>query len=239
MRTNDDGHAERGVSALAERAYERAGDAFTRAAWRVLAEPRPGRSPFDDDDRGWVGDGLRWLVTAGVAYRVAGRDARATRRGVEGVAISRDLRTALAGAAQPACLEEIAADCRIVGGLDDVGHGRGLVGVLIQPVEDRVDGDSGKFVEEVDPDEGGERVRRTRLPVLRRHRQIPLVEAGDQLEGRYLGVDETGDASVERGLDVVKVGEVVVRHAIGWSWRSLLGRWVLFPRFRVRLFTRT
>lgn len=139
MRTNDDGHASAGVAALAERAYERAGDAFTRAAWRVLAEPRPERNPFDADDRGWVGDGLRWFVTAAVAYRVAGRDARATRRGVEGVAVAGDLKTALDGPAQAACLAEFAADCRVAGGLDDADDAYGTAVEAYHEAGDAVD----------------------------------------------------------------------------------------------------
>jgi len=122
MGTDADDRLAAGVIALSERAPERAGDEFTRAAWLSLADPRPdeGLEPFDADDRGWVGTGLRWLVVATVAYRVAGRDARASRRGVEGVTVARDLRTALDGPAQRACLEEFVADCRLAAGLDDV-----------------------------------------------------------------------------------------------------------------------
>jgi hypothetical protein len=116
-----DAHVAAGVAALSERATERAGDEFTRAAWLALAEPRPAAelSPFDADDRGWVGPGLRWLVVAAVAYRVAGRDARASRRGVEGIAVARDLRMALSQPAQRACLDEFVADYRVAAGMDD------------------------------------------------------------------------------------------------------------------------
>jgi hypothetical protein len=115
-----DTHVAAAVTALSERDEERAGDEFTRAAWLSLADPRPeeGLSPFEADDRGWVGEGLRWLVVAAVAYRVAGRDARASRRGVEGIAIARDLRTALSRPAQRACLDEFVADCRVAAGMD-------------------------------------------------------------------------------------------------------------------------
>jgi hypothetical protein len=121
MDTDADARIAAGVTALSERATERAGDEFTRAAWLSLADPRPAeeRSPFDADDRGWVGEGLRWLVVATVAYRVAGRDGRASRRGVEGVAVARDLQTTLDGPAQGACLDEFVADCRLVAGMDD------------------------------------------------------------------------------------------------------------------------
>jgi len=121
MDTDADDRIAAGVTALSERAAERAGDEFTRAAWLSLADPRPAEnlSPFADDDRGWVGEGLRWLVVAAVAYRVAGRDTRASRRGVEGIAVARDLHTSFSHPAQRACLDEFVADCRVAAGMDD------------------------------------------------------------------------------------------------------------------------
>ena len=121
MATDADARVAAGVTALSERDAERAGDEFTRAAWLSLADPRPAEelSPFDADDRGWVGAGLRWLVVAAVAYRVAGRDARASRRGVAGIAVARDLRTALSHPAQRASLLEVVVDCRVAAGMDD------------------------------------------------------------------------------------------------------------------------
>jgi hypothetical protein len=118
MSTADD-HRARAVAALAEREYERAGDAFTRAAWACLAEPREGQDPFEADENGWVGNGLASFVIAAVAYRVADRPSPATHRGVEGVAVARDLDRALDHPVQRACLDELVADCRVAGGLDD------------------------------------------------------------------------------------------------------------------------
>jgi len=118
MHTQDGGHRDRAVAALAERSYEEAGDAYTRAAWRVLADPRPGQGPFDADEKGWVGDGLGALVRSAVCYRVAGRPERATHRGVEGVAVTRDLQDALESPVQRACLEEFVGDCKTAAGLD-------------------------------------------------------------------------------------------------------------------------
>lgn len=111
-------HIERAVEALADRRYERAGDAYSRAGWAHLSNPRPDLSPFDADEKGWVGRGVRSLALAGVAYRVAGESARATRRSVEGVAVSKDLRNALTEPAQQACLLEFAADFQVIGGMD-------------------------------------------------------------------------------------------------------------------------
>ena len=106
------------VSALAERAHEPAGDAYARAAWDRLAEPRPGQSPFDPDEKGWVGRGLQSLVCSAVCYRVAGRDDRAAHRAREGAALAADFENALTEPVQRACLREVAADCHVAGGLD-------------------------------------------------------------------------------------------------------------------------
>ncbi len=120
----DDGTRNRdaAIAALARREYERAGDEYTRAAWHRLASPREGLSPFDADDRGWVGAGLEYLTAATLSYRVAGRETRAARRAVSGVAVARDLETALDHPAQRACLGEFVADFRVTG---DVGDAAG------------------------------------------------------------------------------------------------------------------
>jgi hypothetical protein len=109
------------VEAIADRRYERAGDEYTRAARARLADPHDGQHPFDADERGWIGEGLRWLTTAAVAYRVAGADDRATHRGVEGVAVARDLEHVLDRPVQRACLAEFVADFRVVGDVGDAG----------------------------------------------------------------------------------------------------------------------
>lgn len=118
MSAEDGGHLTAAVAALGDRNYGAAGDGYTRAAWRGLAEPREGQSPFEADQKGWIGDPLARLATAGVAYRVAGHAPRAKRRGAEGIAIVGDLGTALDHPAQAACLDECIADFRAVGGLD-------------------------------------------------------------------------------------------------------------------------
>jgi len=117
---NQGGYRDSAIEALAAREYERAGDAYTRAAWHCIATPQEGTSPFEPDDRGVVGRGLESLAAATVAYRVAGRESRATHRGVGGVAIARDLETALKQPVQQACLAEFVADFRLVAGLDGV-----------------------------------------------------------------------------------------------------------------------
>lgn len=122
MRTQDRGHRDAAIDALAARGYERAGNLYTRAARAVLADPRPEMAPFEADDKGWVGEGVQYLVVAAVAYRVAGGDARATRRAVEGIAAARDLKHGLVHPVQHACLDEFVADLRAAGGLDGVAE---------------------------------------------------------------------------------------------------------------------
>lgn len=122
MRTDDGGFYDEAVDGLAAREYARAGDAYARAGWRVLSAPRSEQdvSPFDADEKGWVGEGLAHLAASAAAYRVAGAPARATDRAVEGVAVARDLRRSYAdrSPARAACFDEFVADFRAVGGLD-------------------------------------------------------------------------------------------------------------------------
>lgn len=116
MPTRED-YRDDAIAALGERTYEQAGNEYTRAAWLGLAEPRAEVDPFVMGEHGWIGRGLSHLVGAAASYRTAGKEGRATRRGVEGVAIARDLRTG-ADPVQSACLEEFVADFRAVVGLD-------------------------------------------------------------------------------------------------------------------------
>lgn len=120
MHTQDGGYVAEAVRALSTRNYEAAGDAYCRAARRVLSEPRKGQSPFETDERGYSGVGVQYLLTSAICYRVAGRHSRATHRGLEGIAVARDLRTALSQPVQRACLDELVADCRVAGGFDGV-----------------------------------------------------------------------------------------------------------------------
>lgn len=117
----DEGYRTTAVAALADRDYEQAGDEFTREGWATLAEPRPGRSPFDADEKGWVGRGLAAISAAVATYRVAGSDERATNRAVEGVAVARDLAADASHAVQAACFSEFVADFKTLGDLDGAG----------------------------------------------------------------------------------------------------------------------
>lgn len=120
MGTQEGGHREAATAAVAKRAYGVAGNEYTRAGRRVLADPRPDLDPFGADEKGWVGVGLSRLATAGICYRVEGSTERATHRAVEGIAVARDLATCLDHQVQHACLSEFVADFRVIGGLDGV-----------------------------------------------------------------------------------------------------------------------
>jgi len=135
----DSDHRAVAVGALADREYEAAGDAYSRAARDRLAEPREGLSPFEPDERGWVGRPLQRLATAGVCYRVAGRDDRATNRGREGTAVARDLENALDQPAQRACLREFAADFHAIGDLGGTGEAYEAAETAYRDAADSVD----------------------------------------------------------------------------------------------------
>lgn len=132
-------YKQRAIAALAHREYERAGDAYTRDAWRSLAEPRDGQDPFSADEMGWIGRALQSLVVAVIAYQVAGRSERARYRSVEGVAVARDLRNALERPAQRACLTEFVGDFKLAGGLDDASEAYEDAGEEYEAAGDGID----------------------------------------------------------------------------------------------------
>ena len=140
MGTADGGHRDAAIAAIADREYSRAGDEYTRAGWRVLADPREEETidTFDPGERGWVGVGLGHLVTATAAYRVAGADPRASRRGVAGVAVAGDL-AAQAGPVQAACFREFVADLRAVAGLDGVAEAYDTASAAYESASDAID----------------------------------------------------------------------------------------------------
>ena len=139
MNTNDGGHHDAAVDALAAREYERAGNRYTRGGRRVLADPRDGLDPFDPDEKGWIGQGLQQLLAATVAYRVAGADKRATQRAVEGIAAARDFETVLATPGQTACLAEFVADFRVAGDLGDAGAAYDAAAERYEAAGDEID----------------------------------------------------------------------------------------------------
>lgn len=118
MPSEDGGHRDVAIAALADRAYERAGNHYTRSGWRILADPRSNSDPFIFDEQGWVGAGLSRIACAVASYRVAGQHTRARQRGVAGIATTQDLITQCDRAVQRACLYECIGDLRV---LSDTG----------------------------------------------------------------------------------------------------------------------
>lgn len=114
MHVSDGGHHAEAVSHLADRDYVSAGNSYARAGWSILAEPRSGRSPFDEDERGYVGRALQEMFLSAVCYRVVGDDGRARSRSEEGASVSEDLAESFASPVQEACLKEFVADFRTV-----------------------------------------------------------------------------------------------------------------------------
>ncbi len=139
MSSQDEDYYEQAVAALASRTYTTAGDQFARAAWQTLAAPRPGQNPFDADEKGWVGKGIRYLVTSAICYRVAGRPDRAAHRGTEAGAVAADLQTALEHPAQQACLQELGADAKLAGGLDGSADAYGEAAEAYRAAAEAVD----------------------------------------------------------------------------------------------------
>ena len=139
MSTNDGGHRDTAIDALAHREYETAGDEYTRAGRRVLADPRPDIGPFEADEKGWTGIGLGYLAVAGVCYRLCGLSKRATHRSVEGIAVARDLENALQHPVQGACLLEFVADFRLIGGMDGVESAYETAETAYETAADRID----------------------------------------------------------------------------------------------------
>lgn len=111
-------HRDTAVAALGTRSYEAAGDAYSRAGRSVLADPRDEIGPFEEDPKGWVGRALQFLCLGTIAYRLAGADSRATFRGVEATAATRDLRAICTEPIQRAVLTELVADMHVAAGLD-------------------------------------------------------------------------------------------------------------------------
>lgn len=118
-------HRDEAITALVDREYDRAADAYALAGYGALAglelETRGrGVHPLAPDDRGWVGHALRYLLLSGAALRAAGADRRARRRCQQGVLVAADLRDEVVEhEVQRAALAEFVADLGVVGGFGE------------------------------------------------------------------------------------------------------------------------
>jgi|GEM_PF-610027 len=115
MHTDDDGHHDRAVAAVATGDLGAAADAYTRGARAVLAAPRPDVDPLDADPKGWVGDGVRLLECAAIAYHAAGATDRRDARVLEARGVCADLQQTLTAPGQRACVTEAIADLQRIG----------------------------------------------------------------------------------------------------------------------------
>jgi hypothetical protein len=114
--TDDIDHADRAVRLLGPERWREAADAYTMGAYGTLA----GYEGFEralTDDRTSVGDGLRYLVLAGVCARLAGDDAGARNRGLQGVLVATDYRRRVDGVDAAACHEWV-GHCRTLADSD-------------------------------------------------------------------------------------------------------------------------
>jgi hypothetical protein len=97
-------HGDRAVRLLGTERWPAVADAYTMGAYGLLA----GYEGFGRDmtaERSSVGDGLRQLFLAGTAARLAGDDARARNRALQGVLVATDHRRRVDGVDAAACLE--------------------------------------------------------------------------------------------------------------------------------------
>ena len=110
-------HRDRAVRLLATERFDEIAEAYTMGAYGTLA----GYEGFErtmTDERSSVGDGLRHLLLAGVCARLAGDDARARNRALQGVLVATDHRRQADGVDAAACDEWI-GHLRTLAGSDE------------------------------------------------------------------------------------------------------------------------
>ena len=87
-------YRDRAVRALGRERFDAAAQRYVLAAYATAAGGEGfGRSVFDEDDPGWVGEPLAYLALAGVCERIAGRPGRAANRTAQGVLLAQDGRS--------------------------------------------------------------------------------------------------------------------------------------------------
>jgi hypothetical protein len=114
-------HRDEAIVALIDRDLARAADDYTRAAYGTLAGVEcegDGRDLLGENAR-WAGFALSYLLLAGACYRANGENDRAAARCRAGIAVARDLQSAvLADPLDRACCAEFVGDFRVVGDVD-------------------------------------------------------------------------------------------------------------------------
>jgi hypothetical protein len=104
-------HADRAIRALAEANWRAAAEQYTLAAYGTLAGHEGFRREAFDADRPSAGTGVCHLLRAGVCYRLAGDDATARNRAMQGSLIAVDQKRLREGVDAAAC-DELLGHCR-------------------------------------------------------------------------------------------------------------------------------
>jgi hypothetical protein len=116
-------HRETAISALVDRDWQAAGDAYTRAAHRDLGDGQRGDGTGGDvlapGPRDRPAAGLSFLLTAGLCYRLAGVEDRARYRALTVAPLALDARDHVREGVERAVCQEFVADAAVVRGADE------------------------------------------------------------------------------------------------------------------------
>ena len=116
-------HRETAISALVERNWQTAGDAYTRAAHRDLGDGERGDGSGGDvlapGARDRPAAGLSFLLTAGLCYRLAGAEDRARYRALTVAPLALDARDHVRDGVARAVCQEFVADAAVIRGAED------------------------------------------------------------------------------------------------------------------------
>jgi len=116
-------HRETAISALVERDWRAAADAYTRAAHRDLGdgtrEDGTGGDVLAPGPRDRPAAGLCFLLTAGLCYRLAGAEDRARYRSLTVAPLALDARDHVREGVERAVCQEYVADAAVVRGDDE------------------------------------------------------------------------------------------------------------------------
>lgn len=108
-------HATRAIRATATADWQTAGDQYTLAAYGTLAGHEGFRREAFDAERTSAGTAICHLVRAGLCYRLAGVDAAARNRAMQGALVAVDQKRVRDGVDAAAC-DELLGHCRSLAG---------------------------------------------------------------------------------------------------------------------------
>ena len=111
----DSEHDDRAIRALAAADWRAAGEQYTLAAYGTLAGHEGFRREAFDADRTSAGTGICHLVRAGLCFRLAGVEAAARNRAMQGALVAVDQKRIRGGVDEAAC-DELLGHCRSLAG---------------------------------------------------------------------------------------------------------------------------